>query len=264
MSSARILIVDDEPNIRLVLEHTLRHEGYLLDSVNNGAEALEKIAKAGPAYDLLLLDLQMEPISGLQVLKTAREQDPHVSIIILTAHGTMDSAVNALRLNAFDYLFKPASPAIIRQRVRAGLAERRRVLAQQRLIKQLDTLRQTLDEANLEPELVVEIDGKDERFVQSGQLTIDRHRRQATLSTTPLSLTATEFDLLTCLIDAAPTPLSPRELVQQALGYDCSKQEAGEIVKWHIHQLRRKIEPNPTQPQFIKTIRHRGYLWSGG
>ena len=264
MSSARILIVDDEPNIRLVLEHTLRNEGYLLDSVTNGVEALEKIEKADPPYDLLLLDLQMEPVSGLQVLKAARAQDQYVSIIILTAHGTMDSAVNALRLNAFDYLFKPASPVIIRQRVRAGLAERRQFLAQQRLIKQLDTLRQTLDEANFEPNLVVESGEQDNRFVQTGQLRIDRHRRQVTLSTMPLSLTATEFDLLNCLIEAAPSPLPAIALVQQALGYECSKQEASEIIKWHIHQLRRKIEPNPTQPQYIKTIRHRGYLWSGG
>jgi DNA-binding response OmpR family regulator len=241
----------------------LQHEGYVLDSAANGAEALAKLAEAEPAYDLLLLDLQMEPIGGIQVLQAAHEQDPDVPVIILTAYSTLESALKALRLNAFDYLFKPAIPATIRQRVQAGLEKRRQLLSQRRFAAQINILRRMLAEVEIGEEALDFPTANEARFVRSGQLVIDRNRRHVTLAEVPLALTSTEYDLLDCLIKAAPEPLSAWELVRRVLGYDCSQQEAREIIKWHIHQLRRKIEPDPTCPQFIKTVRSRGYLWSG-
>lgn len=260
MSTPQILIVDDEPNIRFVLERALRHEGYLLDVAASGAEALRKLAN-GPPYDLLLLDLQMEPIGGLQVLQAAKERDPDLVAIILTAHGTMESAVEALRLGAFDYLFKPAMPETIRQRVGEGLRRRQQGLQRRRLLAQIDGLRQTLSELDnaaefTAPPLIPQ------RFIRSGSLVIDTHHRAATLADRLLDLTTAEFDLLLCLVKAAPKPLAPRQLVNLALGYDCEDQEAREIIKWHIHHLRRKVEPDSAQPCYIITVRHQGYLWS--
>jgi DNA-binding response OmpR family regulator len=255
----RILIVDDEPNIRFVLERTLRHEGYTLDSAVDGSEALEKIRQQ--KYALLLLDLQMSPVGGIQVLQALRRQDPETVVIILTAHGSMESAVEALRLGAFDYLFKPATPTMIRQRVQEGLIVYEKTRRQRHLLTQIDDLRQVLvnmESAREEPALPAA-----SRFLRSGKLLIDQHHRIATFNDQLLELTTTEFNLLACLVEASPKPVSPRQLVNSALGYDSEEAEAREIVKWHIHHLRQKIEPNPTFPQYIKTVRYQGYLWSG-
>ncbi len=258
----QILIVDDEHHIRFVLERTLQHEGYRPDSAADGEEALKRLALAPQPYDLLLLDLQMGQVSGLQVLQAAREQDPDIVVIILTAYGSLDSAVEALRLGAFDYLFKPAMPEAICRRVNEGLQVRQQALQRRRLLNQVDTLRQTLNE----------IDGNhngpatpvmNRRIIRSGGLVIDRHHRQVMLNDTLIELTTAEFDLLLCLVVAAPEPLPPRRLVNRVLGYDCEAREARETIKWHIYRLRRKVEPDPSNPCLIKNIRHKGYLWSG-
>ena len=263
MHLPKILIIDDEPNIRFVLERALKHEGYSLDVAANGSEALKKLTKNGAHYDLLVLDLQMEPVDGLQVLQAAREQDPDLVVIILTAHGSMESAVEALRLGAFDYLLKPATPETIRQRVREGMQQRQHALQRKNLLSQIDTLRQTLNNLDSNHDLMTP-PPLSTRFINSGDLVIDRHHRQVTMTDKLLDLTTTEFDLLLCLVVASPKPLSPRQLVNRGLGYDCEDQEARDIIKWHIHHLRRKIEPDPAHPHHIKTVRHQGYLWLSG
>ncbi len=263
MKLPQILIVDDEPTIRFVLERALKHEGYALDIAANGSEALQKLNKKDKLYDLLVLDLQMEPVDGLQVLQAAREKDPDIIVIILTAHGSMESAVEALRLGAFDYLLKPATPEAIRQRVHEGMQQRQHALQRKNLLNQINTLRHTLNNLETNQDLLTP-PPISTRFVRSGDLVIDRHHRQVTMAETLLDLTTTEFDLLLCLVLASPKPLSPRQLVNRGLGYDCEDQEARDIIKWHIHHLRRKIEPNPTTPNYIKTVRHQGYLWLNG
>jgi DNA-binding response OmpR family regulator len=258
-NTSRILIVDDKPNVRFILERALRHEGYHLDTAVNGADALLKLAAARSPYDLLPLDLQMEPINGVEVLQAARKNDPDLAVIILTAHGSLDSAIDALRLGAFDYLLKPAEPATIRRRVQEGLNLRRQAIQRRQLAAQIEGLRHILN--SIDPEVPLPPTGQP-RFVRAGALIIDTHHRQATLDDRRLNLTTTEYDLLLCLAAASPQPVLPRDLAAKAIGYHCPNQEARELVKWHIHQLRRKIEPDPAHPQYIKTVRHQGYLWS--
>lgn len=260
MDRPRILIVDDEDSVRFVLEQTLKNQDYILDSVDSGTEALSKLTETD--YDVILLDLHMEPIDGLTVFQAARELDPEVVVIILTAYSSVESAVEALRLGAFDYLFKPVTPDTIRQRVKEGLAHRRRALWRQQMILQIDTLRQSLSEFDAESELVAP-PTTDRRFVYSGQLVIDCHHRQATMSDDLLDLTTAEYDILLCLVKAAPEPLLPHQLVKCALGYEADEVESRDIAKWHIHHLRRKIETDPAKPQYIKTVRHKGYMWLG-
>ncbi len=261
MNPPRILIVDDEPNIRFIWEHTLSHEGYILDSAADGAEALQKITQGN--YDLLLLDLRMEPIDGLQVLREVRERDPDIVVIILTGYSSVESAVEALRLGAFDYLFKPAKPEAIRRRVGEGLLQRRQSLRRRHLLAQIEILRQALKDVDIENELVVP-PAVSRRFIRSRGLVIDSHHRTTTLNGTLLDLTTTEFDLLLCLVKAAPQPVSAGQLMINALGYASETGEARDIVKWHIHHLRQKLEPDPAEPRYIKTVRHKGYLWTAG
>ncbi len=255
---ARILIADDEESVRAVLQRTLQREGHQVETAADGREALAMLRQG--AYDLLLLDLNMRPVDGLEVLRAAHRQDPDLVVIVLTGHGSLESAVECLRLGAFDYLFKPAMPGEIRQRVADGLKHRRRVLQRNRLLAQIEALKNTLEELELEINAPPGADA--ERFLHSGPLTIDLYHRSATLGDTPLDLTTAEFDVLVCLVKASPQPLSAVELVQCALGYEAYPAEARELVKWHIHRLRRKVEPRPGQPRYIKTVRGRGYLWA--
>jgi DNA-binding response OmpR family regulator len=256
----RILIADDEPGVRFVLERTLAHEGYECASVQNGLEAIERIQHN--EFDLVLLDLQMEPVGGMQVLENLRKRWPETVVIILTAHGTLNSAVNAIRLTAFDYLFKPASAEVIRQRVREGLEQRATLVRRARLVSQIETLQQALDEI-VGDEKARSPAAEPDRFLHAGGLIIDQYHHLATFEEKQLDLTSSEYNLLVCLVNAAPKAVSSRHLLNAALGYDAEEAEAAELIKWHIHKLRQKIEPNPQQPRYLKTVRYQGYAWVG-
>jgi DNA-binding response OmpR family regulator len=263
MKPAHILIVDDEPNIRLILEHALRREGYLLDTAANGSEAIAKIQQA--CYDLIILDLHMQPVDGMHVFNVLHQQDPDAVVIILTAHGSMDSAVQALRLGAFDYLFKPATPDAIRQRVREGLRHRQEMLHKDRLLEQVGKLRQMLNEmpgvAGSEQAQPVLLDA-DQRFLVAGSLITRPPPSLCHPRRPPVELTTAEYNFLLCLAQAAPQPVAHHQLVHCALGYDCKEIGAPGCQVAHP-PLAPKIGPDPDQPSFIKTIRYQGYLWSG-
>lgn len=250
--------MDDEPNIRFVLTHTLRHENYILDNAANGMEAIERIQAND--YDLILLDLKMEPIDGIEVLRALRKQNFDTVVIILTAHGTLESAVEALRLESYDYLFKPATPDAIRKRVREGLEQRRKILRRQQLVSQIDTLRQTLNELESEHESLSQPVNAG-RFLHSGTLVIDRHHRVVTLDERLLDLTTAEFNMLVCLVEATPNVVSAQQLVKIALEYEVEDAEAREMVKVYIYHLRQKIEVDPSDSHRIKTVRNQGYFW---
>jgi DNA-binding response OmpR family regulator len=261
MNMPHVLIVDDEANIRFILERTLSHEGYVLDTVENGQDAIKRLKNT--QYDLVLLDLNMKPVGGIQVLNAVRECDPEIVVIILTAHSSIDSAVEALRLGAFDYLYKPAAPEAIRQRVREGIQHRQQSLQRSRLLDQIENLRQSLIDLDEQTETTGQA-ASPHRFIRTGKLVIDKYHRSATLDGRLLDLTTAEFDLMVCLAEVAPAPVSPKKLVMAALNYDIDETEAREIIKYHVHQLRQKIESDSANPKFIKTIRYKGYFWSGG
>lgn len=261
MHTPHILIIDDDASVRFTLERALRREGYELTAVATGQAGLQELVKT--TYDVLLLDLHLGDMNGLQILHAARQQDEDVVVIILTGQGSLETAVEALRLGAFDYLFKPTFPDVIRHRVQAGLHKRQRALQRRQILTQIETLRQTLhqldEEENVLPQTLTAENG---RFLYSMPLVIDRHHRVATLHGTLLDLTTTEFDLLVCLVEEAPNPLSAQDLLHRALKLKGDVLEARESIKWHIHHLRRKIEPDPRHPRYIKTVRYKGYFWS--
>ncbi len=254
MQNPRILIVDDDEGIRLTLAQTLSLDGYSVEAAADGQEALERLVAA--PYDVVLLDLWMAPVNGMEVLQTVRAKDPRAVVIILTGQGTLDSALGALRLGAFDYLLKPASPQAVRQRVREALEHRQAQQQQRQLLDQIGTLALSLQTLEIEtpPSLT-------HRVLRSGPVTIDRHHRQAAFDERALDLTSTEFDLLVCLVEASPRPVAPRLLVQTVLACDSSEAEASEMIKTHIYRLRRKIEPDAARPRLIKTVRYKGYVW---
>lgn len=136
MSTAKILVMDDELTIRLFLEKALTRDGYEVVIAASGEEALELIASQ--AFELALLDLKLAGIGGMEVLANLRVQAPDTVVIILTAQATVETAVEALRQGAHDYLFKPCKTFELRESIQRGLVKRQQTLQQRAVLQQLE------------------------------------------------------------------------------------------------------------------------------
>jgi DNA-binding response OmpR family regulator len=252
---ARILVVDDEKALRRTLSGLLGQVGYQVTSAASGAQALEYLA-AEP-FDLVILDLKMPGLDGVKVLEAARPQFPETVFIILTAHGTLDTAIAALRQGAFDYLLKPSPVPEILRAVEAGLAECRRRRQQQDPVQLLEQALVTLKEVGTVPQIQ-----QAESRPEPTALTVDRARKVARVRGQAVHLTPTEFDLLTYLLDHPNQVVSCRELASVVHGYDLDERDARLLLRSHIHRLRQKIEDDPAHPQRIRTHRGSGYLYT--
>ena len=256
---ARILIVDDEASIRLTLGAMLQRAGYDVTSAENGAEAVEWVERQ--TFDLLLVDLKMPGMDGMQVVTAARQRQPDLAIIVLTGHGSLDTAVEGLHQGIFDYLLKTTEPAQVIERVKAGLAAREQALRQRTLLDVVGTAVQEL-RGGQTPGAAGQGATPAERLLTAGALQLDTWRQVATLAGRTLALTPTEFRVLLCLAEHAGTMLSYAQLVRCTQGYDAGELEASELIKPHIHHLRQKLEPDPAAPRYILNVRGKGYLLS--
>src|SRR3712207_6125530 len=135
---ARVLVVDDEEPIRLTMSDLLRRRGYEVITAENGEAALALIHQR--PFDLLLLDLKMPGLSGIEVAKRARERQPEAAIIILTGHGSLDSAIDSMHLQVFDYMLKTTSPREVLGRVAAALEQQREARRKQQLLAALQSV----------------------------------------------------------------------------------------------------------------------------
>jgi DNA-binding response OmpR family regulator len=270
-NTAKILVVDDEPHIRFFLEKVLTRVGHDVTSVENGQSALKIIQSI--EFDLALIDLKLGDISGIDLLSALRQQSPCTSVIVLTGYASLDTAVEALRHGAHDYLFKPTKTVDLRESVRTGLLKREREVRRRRLLTRLeedltaslDDIRNTViqDEPEVaQPKSSPQVDPPPEerdRFIKRGGLIIDIMRHVITLDGQLLELSPTEFDVLAYLISEAPRVISPEEMVQEVQGYECEPWEARDTVRYHIYRLRNKIEDATGKKDIIRTVRGVGY-----
>jgi DNA-binding response OmpR family regulator len=246
--SPTILVVDDEEGIRYFLERFLTREGYQVVTVSSGEAALAQLTST--EFDVVLLDLKMKGIGGLEVLAELRQRWPATSVIILTAHGSLESAVEALRRGAHDYLFKPCKTLDLRESIRGGLIKRREQLQLRRL-----------PASPIGPALPAESLGgptHPDRFLQHSGLIVDSIRHVITLDGVLLELSPTEFDLLAYLVSEAPRVVPPQELIREVQGYASDAQEAAETIRSHMYHIRRKMQ-TATGRSVIITIRGIGY-----
>jgi DNA-binding response OmpR family regulator len=276
--AANILVVDDHEGIRFFLEELLVRDGHQVVAVGSGEAALERIAIQ--EFDLVLLDLRLTGIGGMQVLSALHQQSPDTVVIVLTAHGSLETAVEALRLGAHDYLFKPLNTVGLRESVRTGLLKRQHRLQQHQLLSQLkqylvedvgisladggspagrpgDAVWPALDLPAIEG--AAELLEDQGRFLKWGGLIVDRVRRVTSLDGCVLDLSPTEFSLLVYLASEAPRVVPPQELVRATLGYECEPWEASNSLRYHIHRLRRKVERATGRTNVIHTARGFGY-----
>lgn len=254
---ARILVIDDEPVARLSLAELLSLEGYFAESAASGEEALQCFAQE--PYDLAVVDLKMPGMDGLELINALQESAPEAIIIMLTAHGTLETAVRAMRQGAHDYLLKPANVNEILASVKAGLVKRNREVRRQELLSLMErTLSALTSDIDLPlPENSIEAD----RFIQARDVIIDQKKHLATAQGQPLELTPTEFKLLVYLMSHPDQVTSPQELVQQVQGYQADPWESRSIIRVHIRRLRQKLEPVDSDPTYIVTVRGAGYMF---
>jgi DNA-binding response OmpR family regulator len=260
--AARIMVVDDEATARVSLAEILRLEGYQVATAASGEEALSLLDKSEP-FDLMVLDIKMPGMSGLKVTELVQERYPSVVIILLTAFGALETAIEAIRKGASDYLLKPAAVPDILESVRNGLAKHQRTQKRQHLVSQLQ---QTLSElAAVEGAQAVEEEAAPQpsRFVQIRDVVVDRQKHIVTQGGKLLDLTPTEFKILTCLMETPDRVWSPQELVRQAQGYETDAWGARAIIRVHIRRLRKKMEADPSEPQYILNMRGVGYVFAG-
>jgi two-component system KDP operon response regulator KdpE len=223
MSAGRILVIDDEPQIRRIMRETLTSAGYEVDDARDGMEGLEKVREFRP--DLVLLDINMPEMGGVDVCKAIRS-DSNTAIIMLTVRKSEADKVAALDAGADDFVTKPFSTPELLARVRAAL--RRVPLAQGTSSK-----------------------------LQFGPLVIDFNTRTVTRGAKSSHLTPKELDLLRYLTQHANEAVSHRELLQAVWGPDYGDQV--DYLRVVVKNLRRKIELSPDQPQYIKTEPWIGY-----
>lgn len=228
------LVVDDDEGVRFFLEETLRRDGHIVVAASSGEEALDRMRDT--FFDLVMLDLKLSGrVDGLRVLEAVRWRWPETVVVILTAHGSLESAMAAIREGVDGYLLKPVEPDEVRKAVQEAL-DRRRSLAR-------------LEEA-----------GQEEHVLQRGPFSVDLTKHLIALDGQPLELTSREFKLLVHLMQNAHRVVSPRELVQVVGQYEAEDlYEARQIVKWYIHRLRRKVEPDPSSPRYVLNVRGVGY-----
>lgn len=222
--SERILVVEDDPTLRRVLRDNLVFEGYRVDAVADGTAALSHARSAAP--DLVLLDLTLPDWDGLD-LCTALRQGSKVPIIMLTARGQKADKLKGLKLGADDYITKPFDLQELLARIAAVLRRSHPAV---------------------------------ERF-RIGRLVIDFRTQRATSGSTPVRLTHREFELLRYLADRREKVVHRDELLKEVWGY-LDTNVTTRSVDHAIVRLRKKIEPDPHHPEFIRTVHGDGYSLS--
>lgn len=221
-SNSRILVVDDEPEIRRFLRASLRAQQYEVLEASNGTQALEVMTQHQP--DLMILDLGLPDIEGVEVTRRIREWS-QVPIIILSVRDREKDKIEALDVGADDYLTKPF-----------GVGE---LMARMRVV-----MRRTVSEPQ---EAVIAIKG----------LKMDLPRHMVTLADKEITLTPTEFDLLRVLIQNAGKVITHHQLIQKVWGSGYEHEST--LLRVNISNLRYKIEPDPNQPYYILTELGVGY-----
>ncbi len=249
-----ILIVDDEPSIRFFLSEILAQAGYRVSTAAGGEPALALLEKE--CIDLILLDLKMGGIDGLQVMSHVQQHSLPPIIIMLTAHASLDSAVEAMRRGSHDYLIKPCRTEALLASVEKGLAQRREALRQRELLDLIEKSVRQLQDGSVRDEIPQEAGP---RFLEVRGLLLDLQQHTVTRRGEAIDLTPTEFSILQHLMQEAGQVVSFQELMAAVYGDEASEYEGRQALSTHIWRLRKKLGNGPDDSPYIVNVRGRGY-----
>ena len=260
-SPKSILIVDDEDPVRLSLSYILQKEKYRVETATNAEEALGCLKSH--EYDLMFLDLNMPGMGGIELLVEVHRNYPRIPVLILTAHAALESAIQAVRFGARDYLLKPAEPVVILNRVAEILAEGGEQPARKKeILHEMQNLLSELQMINGDdttPTSSTPLPADAARPLNKGAFELDLEARHATLNGKYIPVTGIYFDYLCTLLRHAPKAVAYKTLVKESQAFDATTVEATDLSRWRIHGLRHMIEVDPQHPQYILTVRGFGY-----
>ncbi len=263
---AYILVVDDEGAIRYSISKTLQRVGYQVHTAASGEAALEMMEQQ--EYDVVLTDIKMPGLTGVELLARIKEQSPDAVVILLTGYASMETAIESLRLGAHDYLVKPSSSQDIRNSVSQGLERARNMKHRRILLRAIrenveELAGQALTEQSAEPKPKQPAAGTPVvtpvTTMTIGPLTIYPGRYQISVGDQPIDLTPTEFDLLLYLAAHRGRVVPCSELVREVRGYSLEEHEAREVIRPHVSNLRRKLKASGQNPNIIVNVRGIGY-----
>jgi DNA-binding response OmpR family regulator len=270
----KILIVDDESEICSALSNMLKLEGYIAQESTSGEQALALLQHN--SFDVMILDMQMPGLSGVDVIHQARHLHPNLPIIILTGHATLDSAIAAAKSEqVIDYLLKPAKNQEIITAVAQALKKRAIQVRQKQLVEAASQVLNVINPSNLPlantttseppPPSSVPTKTTSNNHIHVAPLNLDRKHQLATVGNHPkhpIRLTKGETAVLATLMISHNQVLSCREIVLAVWGYETTEAEASSIVRPYISRLRRKIATVIDKPQLIRTVRECGYYFA--
>ena len=223
-----LLIVDDDDEIRELLEFDLAQSGYKVDTAQNGFDGLEKAVNN--YYDLVLLDVMMPKMNGFDVCKNIRKSKPELPVLLLTAKGTIDDKTQGFDCGADDYLVKPFDIQEVLLRVRALLRRK----------------------SDSQPEQLLK-----KEILKMGELEIFPESLEALINDKKTKLTPTEFEILYCLMQHFNKAVPLATLLDEVWGYDSD--EDVRMLRVHVGGLRQKIEKDTKNPRYLHTVTNVGY-----
>ncbi len=256
----RILVIDDELSLRKTLARILQRAGFEVTSAESAEQGLAFLETTH--FDLIYLDIRMPGLAGLDALKLIHARDASLPVILFTAQPDLNSAVEALRRGATDYLLKPLKPEVIIERTKSVLALQQKERRKREIQMQIEALQAELKSLESSDGSVSVPDSHatlSDRFLKRGALLLDLHTYRVTVGERVASLPPTSFDYLLVLARHAPHVVDYQTLIAEAQGYQAEVREAQELAKWHVHLIRQAIEPNPQSPTYIINVRGRGY-----
>ena len=225
-TNRRLLIVDDDRDIRELLVYDIKSSGYMVDSAEDGEEGLKKAVQNN--YDLILLDVMMPKMNGYDVCKNIRLVKPKVPILMLTAKGTISDKTEGFDVGADDYLVKPFDIQEVLLRIRALL--------------------RLNDENDVQ---------NPKEVLRAGDIEILPDSLEAVIVDKKVKLTPTEFEILYCLLQHLNKSVTLAVLLDEVWGYDSN--EDVRMVRVHMGGLRQKIETDTRKPKYIHTVTNVGY-----
>ena len=265
-SAARLLVVDDEPQIRSALARGLGLMGFTVEEAGSGHEALALLKRA--PCDAMVLDMFMPGMDGVEVMRRARLMYPDLAIIVLTGRPAIESAIAAVKTEVADYLLKPAGVHEIADAVTRALQKRQERLHDQQqlqeLVEGLNQALSTMRQAGAQPlDRLPAVATSREPVLHVHPLTLDRRQRLVVIdgdAPRSVQLTGGEAAVLAVLMSYPDRVVPYRELVRLAWDYPMNEREAQAMVRPYIFRLRQKLEVNPRRPCLVRNVRGAGYI----
>ena len=226
-SNKRLLVVDDDEQIRELLTFDIAQSGYIVDSAKDGEEGLKKALENN--YDLILLDVMMPKMNGYDVCKNIRLVKPSIPVLMLTAKGTINDKTEGFDCGADDYLVKPFDVQEVLLHIRA-------------LLRRSETASEQADSKEV---------------LRAGDIEILPDSLETVILDKKIKLTPTEFEILYCLLQHLNNPVTLATLLDEVWGY--SSDEDVRMVRVHVGSLRQKIESDTRNPKYLHTVTNVGY-----